>query len=767
MAEKARATFESDAAAAGTFAVVRFEGTEGLSRPYEFDILLASPDGTVDLGEVAAQPARLTLCRPGGDVVFPGIVVSFDQEGQAGGLCLYRARLAPRLWWLNLACRHQVFLDQSVPAMLQAVLKDGGLTARDFEFRLQGDYPKRDFVCQYGENHLDFIHRWIAREGIYYFFETGPDGEKVVFTDSRIAHQPSPLGETASYSPVSALDAGAETVHEFTQTARLLPRQVHLVDYHYETPSLAMEGRTTVDPDGYGELNSYGEHFTTPAEGDRLARLRAEALSCRKELFSGSGTIPFLRSGFTFRLQGHFSPALDQDYLVVENHLEGRQTGFMLAGLDTSLAAGEEQAGFRNRFTAIPAGVQFRAAPAETKPTLPGVLPARVDASGSGEFAELDDQGRYKIRFPFDESGQAGGKASSWVRRSQPSAGAGSGWHMPLRKGTEVLLSFTGGDPDRPVILGAVPNPDAPSVVGEGRQTRSVLRSASGNELHSEDQEGSERLLLHNPANGVWVRLGMPNDPPGNLLGIDPPPDPPDPPAFIVDKKGAMVHYTNEAMNERGLTIEAGANLDVHCGAQAKIVTGDEFVLILGAEEKAVLGWFFKLVMGKLIEVEGLNRTHLAPHRETLAEHEHELHTVSHEIDTQATQVVTGVSQTVDGDRQTITGCNTNVVADRERELAEALETLDGVRTQIDEAARDINADAASIRDCELKVRGVHTEAPARKASVVSARSRIGALQQEANGVKTEIENIRNRANTLSTQDAALVTNLRQQINRV
>jgi type VI secretion system secreted protein VgrG len=45
------------------------------------------------------------------------------------------------------------------------------------------------------------------------------------------------------------------------------------------------------------------------------------------------------------------------------------------------------------------------------------------------------------------------------MRMAQPHAGEGYGQHFPLRPGAEVLVGFLCGDPDRPVILGAVPNP--------------------------------------------------------------------------------------------------------------------------------------------------------------------------------------------------------------------------------------------------------------------------------------------------------------------
>jgi type VI secretion system secreted protein VgrG len=55
-----------------------------------------------------------------------------------------------------------------------------------------------------------------------------------------------------------------------------------------------------------------------------------------------------------------------------------------------------------------------------------------------------------------------------------PYAGSDHGMHFPLHKGTEVLLTFIDGDPDRPIIQAAVPNPETPSVVNSEGQASSV-----------------------------------------------------------------------------------------------------------------------------------------------------------------------------------------------------------------------------------------------------------------------------------------------------
>jgi len=85
--------------------------------------------------------------------------------------------------------------------------------------------------------------------------------------------------------------------------------------------------------------------------------------------------------------------------------------------------------------------------------------------------------------------------------------------HFPLHKDTEVLLTFIDGDPDRPIIQAAVPNPETQSPVNVNNQTMSAITTAGGNKIHMEDQAGSERILMHSPNTNSFIRIGAPNDP--------------------------------------------------------------------------------------------------------------------------------------------------------------------------------------------------------------------------------------------------------------
>jgi type VI secretion system secreted protein VgrG len=478
---KKKFDFRSAAQPPDTFGVVSFKGAEGLSRCYEFEINLVSEKADIDLTQMLDNPATLTILREEGDIPFNGILAQFEQLHEAHGYVFYRAALVPK-----------------------------GLTALDFDLRLQKDYPKREYVCQYRESHLSFTFRWMEREGIYFYFEQNENGEKAVITDTSLSHTEMSEGKTMYYSPPSGLDEPhrEEVIKAFICRQKMLPAKVLLKDYNYRKPSVDMTGQADVTGNGRGEVFIYGEHFRTPEEGDSLARIRAEELLCQEQRFMGESTIPYLRPGYLFDLEDHYRDDFNQKYLTIELEHEGSQAGYLVAGLQEGLSEMEKQPYYRNSFTAIPSSVQYRPARQNEKPRFSGTMNAKIDASGLGKYAELDGHGRYKVLLPFDLSGRKDGKASAYFRMAQPYAGTDHGMHFPLHKGTEVLLTFIDGDPDRPLIAAAVPNPETPSVINNLNPTAAGIKSGGGNQVIMQDNEGTQRISLHAGDGGSKIICG-------------------------------------------------------------------------------------------------------------------------------------------------------------------------------------------------------------------------------------------------------------------
>jgi len=108
-----------------------------------------------------------------------------------------------------------------------------------------------------------------------------------------------------------------------------------------------------------------------------------------------------------------------------------------------------------------------------------------------------DKLGRVKVCFPL----AADENSSCWIRVSMPYST--DAWEMFLIPaiGDEVRIIFVDGDPDRPLVIGAVYNGvDVESVDVKASEsdspTMEVLMTATGHELVFEDSEGAELLCV-------------------------------------------------------------------------------------------------------------------------------------------------------------------------------------------------------------------------------------------------------------------------------
>ncbi|WP_052812794.1 type VI secretion system Vgr family protein [Desulfonatronum thioautotrophicum] len=510
-----------------TFDVVSFSGEEELGTAYRFEIMLQSGVPDLDLDVVMREPARLVLksqVTHGPDMTYHGILASLEQLHQTDKTAFYRVELRPRLWWLGLIRQNQVFLDKRVDQFLAEVLKDAGLSLnQDFEMRFKERQLPWEYVCQYNESHLDFFSRWLEREGGYYWFEQEERVEKLLVADTYIAHVPLPGYEHLDYRPRTD-QADAPTgrhVSAFTLKQTCQPRNLLVKDYDYRKPNLEMAGRAQIQEHGRGEVYLYGEQVRSRAEAERLARVRAEEYGARQKVFHGQSSLPALRPGYLFTLRRHFRESFNQQYLTVSVRHEGGRGGAQ--GTDTSdIASGGHRAetSYRNSFTCIPATTQFRPAQVTPRPRIAGTISATIDAAGSGQYAELDEHGRYKVRLPFDRAERGGGKASAWLRMASPYAGENCGLHFPLLKGTEVLLTFIDGDPDRPVIAHAVPNFEKQSVIRDTNSPANAIRSAGGNQIVMGDKKGQEFIGLYSPFHDSGIVLGSHEPGGGGSIGV-------------------------------------------------------------------------------------------------------------------------------------------------------------------------------------------------------------------------------------------------------
>lgn len=484
------------------FLLQGFRGDEAISRPFAYTLDLISEDPQVDGKALLRSELTVTIPRPeAADLHVHGLVRKFVQLGQAEGLTFYRAEVVPWLWLLGLHRDCRIFQEMSAPDIVEKVFKEHGFS--DFEFRLSGSYPSREYCVQYRESDLNFVSRLLEQEGIHYFFEHSKDRHLLVLADQSTLAKGCDDGET----PI-AVDARERTdvVHRLRATHGVYVGAVELRDFDFEQAPTPLSSRMSGD----GEEEVYDYHpgrFTSRDEGERYARLALEADEVRHHTVTGNGSCRYFRAGCRFDLVGHYRGDLNTGYLLTEVIHEA-DGGDWRSGDGGTLD-------YRVDFAAVPVEVPFRPRRRSQKPRISGSQTAVV-VGKDGEEIWVDKFGRVKVKFHWDRSDPKDESASCWVRVSTSWAGKNWGAIQIPRIGEEVIVDFLEGDPDQPIIIGRVYNADhMPPYELPANKTQSGVKSRSSkdakaknfNEIRFEDLKGKEQIYIQAEKDKlVWVK---------------------------------------------------------------------------------------------------------------------------------------------------------------------------------------------------------------------------------------------------------------------
>lgn len=516
------------------FWVQQWQGEDKLSKPYRFTLRLATKNSLLNDESLLGERGVLTFFEElAAPHTYHGVVTEVAYLDSDAIYHYYQVILEPRVTKLRHFYFSEIWLDKSLPELIRDVLlladlkvEGPGLSgapvdAYDFDIRI----PLKDialtqapFTCQFEESSFAFLSRLLEYFGIYYFFEQGAQGEALVFCGDR-QYQPQTPSVLTYRRQDSELEVGQglAVVRSFERKLVQQVAQIHLQDFSASKADVQLHCSASVaaaslaadapleqhqqlaqSAEFIGVRGVYGEHFGSTEAGQWLATRRAQAIGCRHREFHGAGRAGQVRAGYPVLLAGHPRLQLNTTYHVIEVSHQGYQP---LPGLGQG---GEMAANVATRFVALPVDVQFRPACTTPKPWVQGLLSAIVEGDEHSDMPLLNEHGCYKVSFPFIRGSKNATRGSAWVRMATPSSGSGHGMNFPLLKGAEVLVSFLGGDPDRPVIVGSVPNSANPNRVNERNVTQSGLSTPGGHVLAMEDRPAGKMMLMSTPTGSAF-----------------------------------------------------------------------------------------------------------------------------------------------------------------------------------------------------------------------------------------------------------------------
>ncbi|AWY40034.1 type VI secretion system tip protein VgrG [Pseudomonas putida] len=427
--------------------VLEFSGHEALNQPYRFEIEVLGPIPAMPPATLMQRPAYLDLGHSAG---FHGVLLSVSHELRGTHQVAYKLVLVPQLLNLNRHRARRVFERLSVPMILRQLLKEQALPDSSFRFELStGHYPLRPFCIQYEETDLALLQRLCAEEGIHYHFEHHRDAHVLVFADDCLSFPQEPL--LMPFDNARPKAGSPPVINELFQ--------------RHDAPTLSPhqksreQGAATCDDSAANHPLDQTPPMPRPGieqrHHDQLARRQLERLRCRQVQIHGQSNHGQLRSGHIVQVAEHPLPLFNDQWLVTEARHQG-----------SSPVADEPDfpPGNRNHFTVIPWSTVFRPEPVQCRPSIPGYQPARV-CGVVGEPTVMDDRGRIQVCLwpaPNHDPQTGGGLWMPVALAAMDNLVDPS--QLPLA-GSDGLVSFLDGDPDRPVFCASLAQRQPPRPV--------------------------------------------------------------------------------------------------------------------------------------------------------------------------------------------------------------------------------------------------------------------------------------------------------------
>jgi type VI secretion system secreted protein VgrG len=567
--------------------VKQVAGIEAVCGGIEYRLLCVAAKAGLELKQFIAMPVEVQFVTSTGTLrSVCGIVDVAEEGGSDGGLATYQLIVRDALSLMDKGCNTRIFSHMNEVDISNEVLADwraaNPVLAGAFDFELsavKSQYPQREFTMQYKESDSAFLRRLWKRRGLAWFFKPtanrderdAPSHTLVLFDD--VASLVRNAAGTVRYHRDDGTEV-ADSITAWHAIRTLSPGSVTRQSFDYKTGQASH-----VSVPGGGNQGVLGNQFAAGLDDGLIDVQHAgnnaadyEALStlrmlhheyiakCCKGEGGGRDWVP----GQWVAVTGHTGldshPASEREFVFTEIRIAAennfpktlgdrinrifalnrwRSGDDAAGGNEAGLAqASAERAGrYTVQFTCVRRGIPI--VPLyDPRVDLPKTEEQTCQVIGAeGEAVYCDELGRVRVRFPGVRPEERHGiravapgvtdHDSAWVLVSTSWAGGRFGAISLPRVGTFCRIGFLGGDPDKPIITGAVHSGVTPppsfshvSVLPGDRHLSGIVSREIGgtnaNQLRIDDTAGQISMQLASDHGATQLNLGFLTHPRSN-----------------------------------------------------------------------------------------------------------------------------------------------------------------------------------------------------------------------------------------------------------
>jgi len=480
------------------FLLERFTGKEKVNDLFEFEAAVRSKLDNVQAADIVGKNVNVTLeLGEGNKRSWNALVTNLVEEPRlTRGFRRYALTLRPDLWLLSQRSDCRIWQNQTTQDVATTLLSEHGLPAP--EIHLQNPPQPKLYSVQWNETDLNYLLRRLEEDGLFYFIRQKDNSQKLVIADHPVYWDKGADGGTGR-ERYAAGSADRNHITSWRRNFVFTPGKRAGRDWNFQTPTTVPGSDATssvkLPRNGSYELYEYPARALTNDAASKAMSLRMKAVEGGHQTIEAASTVRTLAPGAKVTPYDVANPDNKFDTAVVME-IEHEAVG------PTYETNSENQPSYSNRFSVMPADLPATPHRQTPRPRIDGSQIAMI-AGPKGEEIYTDEFGRVKLWHFWDRRAKKDGSDTCWIRVAQPWAGGSWGVQVIPRIGMEAVVTFEGGDPDRPIVTALVPNPvqkvpyNLPS-----NKTRMVIKSKTHkgvgfNEMRFEDEKGQEEYYMH------------------------------------------------------------------------------------------------------------------------------------------------------------------------------------------------------------------------------------------------------------------------------
>ena len=485
------------------FIVSELVGDEYISDLFRYTLELFSDRHDIDQKDIVGKDITVSLMSDGESETryingYVNHLAMLDVNDE--GLRRYRLEMVPGLWFTKLGSKNRIFHKKSVKDIANEVLGDYSKVV-SHQFKPTGAYTTREYCVQFDETDFEFISRLLAEEGISYYFTHNDGKHELILADDAQDYFDAAT-ETIEYDGGGS-QPSKDTIHSWQRSFNYHTGGFEFKDYSEFTttkdnkqtvktksPLNSVSSFTGSDYGSYHfEVDGENKHKFIDSQSKSASERAMEAHESGFDVAQGTSDVVTLSAGGRFEIE-HSIASESGKYLITQVHIIARD-------------GNDRDTHFSNRFSCVPNGVVVRPKHNNFAKKIHTPQVATVsEVKATGSDSSSDTLTQVKVTFPWNSA-----QNSCWVRVVQQFAGKGWGANFVPRIGQEVVINYINGDPDRPLVTGAVYNGtnDGPNYTATQSGWKTAIKDSKFNELRFDDKKGSEEIYMEAGKDHNWI----------------------------------------------------------------------------------------------------------------------------------------------------------------------------------------------------------------------------------------------------------------------